>query len=106
MIKSGGENIYPAEIEQYKLIDQRVSEVVVVRKKDSKWGEVPVAFIAAVSNKLSEEDVLGMLKGKIASYKLPKEIHFVDPSFFPRTGTGKVQRHLVEKSLTRMGPKS
>ena len=106
MIKSGGENIYPAEIEQYILTDQRVSEVVVVRKKDSKWGEVPVAFISAVSNKLSEEDVLGMLKGKIASYKLPKEIHFVDHSFFPRTGTGKVQRHLVEKSLTRMGPKS
>ncbi len=106
MIKSGGENIYPAEIEQYILIDQRVSEVVVVRKKDSKWGEVPVAFISAVSNKLSEEDVLDMLKGKIASYKLPKEIHFVQPSFFPRTGTGKVQRHLVEKSLSRLDPKS
>jgi fatty-acyl-CoA synthase len=48
MIKSGGENIYPAEIEQVILNDSRISEAVVVRKKDSKWSEVPVAFVVSV----------------------------------------------------------
>ncbi|MFT5134184.1 MAG: acyl-CoA synthetase (AMP-forming)/AMP-acid ligase II, partial [Gammaproteobacteria bacterium] len=45
MIKSGGENIYPAEIEQVILADSRITEAVVVRKKDPKWSEVPVAFV-------------------------------------------------------------
>ena len=54
MIKSGGENIYPAEIERVLLSDPRVSDAVVVRKRDAKWGEVPVAFVARRDERLSE----------------------------------------------------
>ena len=52
MIKSGGENVYPAEIERVLLADPRVADAVVVRKRDATWGEVPVAFIARLDETL------------------------------------------------------
>ena len=55
MIKSGGENIYPAEIERVLLADPRIADAAVVRRKDARWGEVPVAFVAAKDSGLSEE---------------------------------------------------
>ena len=53
MIKSGGENIYPAEIEQVMLADERVQEAVVVRRPDRKWSEVPVAFVVPADPSLT-----------------------------------------------------
>ena len=99
MIKSGGENIYPAEIERHILADPRIADAAVVRKKDARWGEVPVVFAARTDEALTGDEVIGMCRGKIASYKLPKEVHFVAMEALPRSTSGKIQRHVLEARL-------
>lgn len=100
MIKSGGENIYPAEIERHLLADERVADAVVVRRADERWGEVPVAVVARADGACpSAEDLLGRLRGRIAGYKIPRAVHFVDEADLPRSTTGKIQRHEVERRL-------
>ncbi|MDE0333848.1 MAG: hypothetical protein OXI64_02730 [Defluviicoccus sp.] len=93
-IKSGGANIYPAEIERHILAD-----AAVVRKKDARWGEVPVVFAARTDEALTGEDVIGMCRGKIANHKLPKEVHFVAMEELPGSTSGKIQRHVLEARL-------
>ena len=99
MIKSGGENIYPAEIEQHIMADARIIEVAVVRKPDEKWGEVPVVFAARNDETLAKDEVIDMCRGRIANYKLPKEIHFIELDDLPRSTSGKIQRHILEDRL-------
>ncbi len=99
MIKSGGENIYPAEIEQYILADPRISDAAVVRKPDDRWGEVPVVFAARTDEALTGDEVIAMCRGRIANYKLPKEVHFVAMEDLPRSTSGKIQRHVLEERL-------
>ena len=106
MIKSGGENIYPAEIERHILADPRVGTAAVVRKADARWGEVPVVFIARCNSHpdaaaLTSEAVIDRCRGKLARYKLPKEVHFIADSEFPRNVTGKIMRHELEARLNR-----
>ena len=100
MIKSGGENIYPAEIERVLLSDPRVTDAVVVRKFDAKWGEIPVAFISRRDGALSEADIEAVCRKSLAGYKRPKEVHFVRFEDFPRSTTGKILRHEMEKKLS------
>ncbi len=99
MIKSGGENIYPAEIEQVILSDPRVADAVVVRKTDARWGEVPVAFIARRDPSLDEAGVLTRCRDSLAGYKQPKAVHFIALEDFPRSTSGKIQRHALEARL-------
>jgi len=99
LIKSGGENIYPAEIEQVLLASPRVAEAVVVRHPDPRWGEVPVAFVAPREPGLTEAEVLALCRGRIAGYKVPKAVRFLPEAQFPRSTSGKVQRHLLEARL-------
>lgn len=104
LIKSGGENIYPAEIEQVLLASPRVAEAVVVRCADARWGEVPVAFVAPRDPSLTEADVLALCRGRIAGYKVPKTVRFLLEAEFPRSTSGKVQRHLLEARLQPTSP--
>ncbi len=97
MIKSGGENIYPAEIERVLLSDPRIADAVVVRRRDDKWGEVPVAFIATKEPGLTESEVDELCRKHLASYKRPKVVRFVAFEDLPRSTTGKIQRHEMEK---------
>lgn len=99
LIKSGGENIYPAEIEQIILADPRVADAVVVRKTDDKWGEIPVAFVVRKSDALSEDALIALCKRHIAGYKVPKEVRFVSEDFLPRSTTGKIKRFDLEKII-------
>ena len=96
MIKSGGENIYPAEIERILLADARVDNAVVVRRPDSHWGEVPVAAVARNDESLTVKELLTRCREQLAGYKQPKEIRFVGFDELPRSTTGKIQRHEVE----------
>jgi fatty-acyl-CoA synthase len=96
LIKSGGENIYPAEIERVMLQDPRVAEVAVVRAKDARWGEVPVAFVARRDPSLDEAALAELCRAELARYKQPKGIYFIPFESFPRSASGKVQRHELE----------
>lgn len=99
MIKSGGENIYPAEVERVLLADPRVRDAVVVRKHDPKWGEIPVAVIARHTEALDAAAVEAICRAALAGYKRPRAVHFVDFDAFPRSTTGKIMRHEVEKMI-------
>ncbi len=99
LIKSGGENIYPAEIERLLLADERIGEAVVVRRPDPHWGEVPVAFVVRRDESLTEADVMACCEGKIARYKLPKAIRFVEDAELERSATGKIKRYELEGML-------
>ena len=99
LIKSGGENIYPAEIERFLLGDRRIADAVIVRKHDAHWGEVPVAFVVRADESLTADDVLALCRGKIANYKLPKEVHFIEEAQMPRSETSKVKRFELEARL-------
>lgn len=99
LIKSGGENIYPAEIEEVLLSEPRVAEAAVVRQADAHWGEVPIAFVARREDSLSAADLYRLCRNRLAGYKQPKGIHFIDFDDFPRSSTGKVQRHELQARL-------
>ena len=99
LIKSGGENIYPAEIENVLRSSARIGEAVVVRKPDPKWGETPVAFVVRLDPSLTEADVIASCRGKIAGYKVPREVRFVEDAALPRSTTGKIKRHELEDLL-------
>ncbi len=99
LIKSGGENVYPAEIERVLLQDPRVAEVAVVRARDPRWGEVPVAFVARRDAGLDEAALLARCRAELAGYKQPKRVCFIPIEAFPRSASGKIQRHELEARL-------
>jgi acyl-CoA synthetase (AMP-forming)/AMP-acid ligase II len=101
MIKSGGENVYPAEIERVLMSDPRITEAAVVRAADAKWGEVPVAFVSRRDTSITEPDLLGLCRRDLAGYKCPRQFRFIEFSEFPRSTSGKVQRHELEARLKR-----
>jgi fatty-acyl-CoA synthase len=104
MIKSGGENVYPAEIERVLMSDTRITECAVVRVPDQKWGEVPVAFVSRRDETITEAYLLELCRRDLAAYKRPRQFQFIDFSEFPRSTSGKVQRHELEARLTKASP--
>jgi fatty-acyl-CoA synthase len=91
MYKSGGENVYPAEVERVIQKIQGVREVAVIGIPDPKWGEVGKAFIALEkSTELSEEDVVNYCQQHLAKFKVPKQVQFL--ASLPKTDSGKIQK--------------
>ncbi|WP_394139007.1 o-succinylbenzoate--CoA ligase [Cytobacillus oceanisediminis] len=91
MIISGGENIYPLEVEQVISQIKDVAEVAVVGQADPLWGEVPAAFIVKENGSvLTECDVLDYCQVYLAKYKIPKKITFLKE--LPKNATGKIQK--------------
>jgi len=89
MIISGAENIYPAEIEQLIMELPEIESAAVIGVPDERWGEVPVAILLARAE-ITADRVLDHLTGRIAKYKIPRQVHFVDE--LPRTASGKVRK--------------
>lgn len=102
LLKVGGENVDPTEIEGLLLDDPRINHVAVVGLPDQRLSEVPVAFVIRQAGAtLSEDDVLALCRGRVASFKCPRRVFFVDA--FPMTGSGKIQKYLLRdqaKTLT------
>ena len=98
LIKTGAENVYPAEIERVLMSDPRVLEAVVVRRPDRRWGEVPVALVCCIEPRPSVGELLALCEIHLARYKRPQEIRFVNSQDdFPRSTSGKIQRQALEQ---------
>jgi len=96
MFISGGENVYPAEVERVLVSHPDILEAAVIGVSDERWGEVGEAFlIAKPSNKIDREALPAWCRDRIAAYKVPKQFHIVDD--MPRTAAGKVQKHELRK---------
>ena len=99
MLKVGGENVSPAEVEAHLMKLEAVHAVSVVGYPDDRLHEVGVAFVIRKGNSpLLESDITSHLRGKVASFKIPKHVIFVDE--FPMTSSGKVQKVKL-RSLAR-----
>lgn len=103
MIIRGGENIYPREIEEFLYTMDGVLDVQVVGIPDQKYGEVVGAFIIRKEKTdITEEDVIDYTRNRIAPYKKPKHVFFVDA--FPMTASGKIQKYrLREVACEKLG---
>jgi acyl-CoA synthetase (AMP-forming)/AMP-acid ligase II len=98
LIKSGGENIYPAEIEKPLMDHKDINEAICVRVTDEKWGEVPKVYVSLEPDaEFNTGDILDLLDGRVARYKHPHYVEFVDQSNFPRSTSGKIKRTTVEE---------
>jgi fatty-acyl-CoA synthase len=94
MIISGGENIYPAEIEDQLLAHPDIVECAVIGVPDEKWGEVPRAVVVPREGaSLDPDEVLASLAGRLAKYKIPKSVVLADE--LPRTASGKLLKSRV-----------
>jgi fatty-acyl-CoA synthase len=101
MIISGGENIYPAEIENALASFPGLAECAVIGLPDERWGEVPVLVLVRQANELGgalqAEAVLLHLQQQIARFKLPRRILF--QAQLPKSALGKVQKPLLQRQL-------
>jgi fatty-acyl-CoA synthase len=88
MIVSGGENVFPAEVEDLIAGHDNVKEVAVIGVDDDEWGQRLKAFVVTSGGDVSEDDVKELVKSNLSSYKVPREVEFLDS--LPRNATGKV----------------
>jgi len=96
MFISGGENIYPAEIEKILLTHPKIFDAGIVGIPDEKWGEVGKAFIVLKPGKtMCNGEVFEFLKGNVAKYKIPKVVEVVDE--LPKTASGKIQKFVLKE---------
>ncbi len=93
MIISGGENIYPAEIESVIIGMPGVSEVAVIGLPDEKWGEIACAIVVADQTKVDEAAIIAFCGERLARFKLPKKVLFVDT--IPRNPSGKILKRVL-----------
>ena len=102
LIVSGGENVYPAEVELVLRQNPAVKEVAVVGIPDAKWGQRVVAAIELESGyELTVDELLAFSRERLAGYKQPRQILFVDE--LPQTASGKTQRQAVVGLFTKAG---
>ncbi|WP_461395413.1 class I adenylate-forming enzyme family protein, partial [Deferrisoma sp.] len=106
MIITGGENVYPSEVEAVVAQHPAVRDVAVIGVPDPKWGEAVKAVVVlqagfAASDALARE-IQEFCKGRIAGYKRPKIVEFIAEHEMPRTATGKIL-HRVLRERARTG---
>jgi fatty-acyl-CoA synthase len=100
MVIRGGENIYPREVEEFLFRHSKVETVQVVGVPDSKYGEELCAWIKLkAGEQATDEEIRAYCRDRIAHYKIPRHIRFVDT--FPMTVTGKVQKYLIREQMMR-----
>ncbi|WP_421764084.1 o-succinylbenzoate--CoA ligase [Ekhidna sp.] len=90
MFISGGENVYPAEVEKLLQTHPSIHEVAVIGVPDDRWGEVGKAIVVGSSASLTQDDILDFCAGKLAKFKIPKHLELVDE--IPKTESGKIDR--------------
>jgi fatty-acyl-CoA synthase len=100
LIISGGENIYPAEVERVLSQHADIAEAAVFGVPDEKWGEACHAVVCPKPGKsLTKEQVINFLSDKIARFKIPKHVAFMDE--LPKAASGKVAKRVLQESYTK-----
>ncbi len=96
MYISGGENVYPAEIEKVLHTHPKIFDAGIVGVPDEKWGEVGKAYIVLKPGEtMGNGEVFEFLKGKVAKYKIPKYAEFIEE--LPKTASGKIQKFILKE---------
>jgi fatty-acyl-CoA synthase len=94
MFISGGENVYPAEVENAIYELPQIAEAAVIGMKNEKWGEIGrAAVVLKPGQELSEGEILAFLRDRLAKYKVPKDVVFLDQ--LPRNAAGKVLKNTL-----------
>jgi fatty-acyl-CoA synthase len=102
MFISGGENVYPIEVENVLAAHPAVIDAAVIAEPDAKWGEVGRAFVQlAPGARTDEAELAAFCRQRLAAYKVPRVFDFVEA--FPRTSAGKIQKHLLAFSAAGAG---
>ncbi len=102
MIISGGENVYPAEVENVILAHPGVADVAVIGQPSTKWGESGFAVVVKADDGLAESDVLDHCQGKLARFKQPRGVAFIET--IPRNPSGKALKRILREQFP--GPAS
>ncbi len=100
MYISGGENVYPAEVERALLHHPAIKEAVVIAGPHEKWGECGIAFLVTESE-LSTQDLKSHCQAHLAKFKIPAQFHFLDS--IPKGDTGKIDRKKIELNFLNKG---
>ena len=95
MIITGGENVYPAEVEEVILSHPKVADVAVIGLPDEKWGQTVKAIIAPQSGSdISEQEILDHIRTRLSGFKRPRIFQFVES--LPKIGSGKLDRVTIK----------
>jgi acyl-CoA synthetase (AMP-forming)/AMP-acid ligase II len=96
MYISGGENVYPAEVEKVLLSHPKIREAAVIGVPDEKWGRAGKAFLSLIRDEsLDYEAMVQFLKSRIASYKIPKWLEILED--LPKTASGKIKKRILKE---------
>jgi fatty-acyl-CoA synthase len=99
MFISGGENVYPAEVENAIFQIPQIAEAAVIGVKDQKWGEVGRAVVVLKEGqKIGADEIIEYLKGNLAKYKIPKSVVVIDQ--LPRNAAGKVLKNILREEYS------
>jgi len=100
MIISGGENVYPSEVEAALAAHPDVRDVAVIGAPDPKWGErVQAAVVLRDGAALTPEDLIAWSRGRLAGFKRPRAVAFLKPDEMPRNATGKILHRVLRDML-------
>lgn len=98
-VARGGENIYPAEVEQVIAAHDAVADAAVIGVPDEALGEIVLAFVVLAGEDIDDEALHAFAARRLAAFKVPARFERIDP--IPRTGSGKVQRHRLAELARR-----
>lgn len=102
MIISGGENVYPAEIESVLAGHESIVEAAVIGQESERWGESPLAIVVRSDDALTENEVLDYCQGKLARFKQPQMVVFIDE--IPRNPSGKILKRVLREQFPDAAP--
>ncbi|MEZ5557301.1 MAG: long-chain-fatty-acid--CoA ligase [Pseudomonadales bacterium] len=102
MIISGGENVYPAEVEGVLMTHPDIVEAAVIGQDSERWGESPLAIVVARDESLTAAQVIEHCRGRLAGYKQPKGVEFVTE--IPRNPSGKILKRLLRERFPGPAP--
>jgi acyl-CoA synthetase (AMP-forming)/AMP-acid ligase II len=102
MIITGGENVYPSEVEAVVGAHPKVQDVAVIGLPDAKWGEhVHAVVVAQIGAELTDAELDAWCRERIAGFKRPRGYSFLRPEQMPRTATGKIRHRVLRETISR-----